>query len=238
MTSYESRVVVPQDYRDWDVTYPGYAPALYTAEAVTTRGVAQGWADPESIAGIDFTQRLSYTGPIATDEAGYPLNPRGRTGLAGRGLLGKWGPNHAADPIVFTPVSRNDGLSVLLIERQDTGALALPGGMVDPGERVSATVKRELSEETGVIVNEEAFNTIYRGYVDDPRNTDNAWMETVAAYVIIDGPIEPAAGDDAAAVKLVPVEEAIQMRLYANHKDFILKAYKRAAGSTCRIKPS
>jgi hypothetical protein len=21
---------------------------------------------------------------------------------------------------------------------------------------------------------------IYRGYVDDPRNTDNAWMETVA----------------------------------------------------------
>lgn len=26
------------------------------------------------------------------------------------------------------------------------------------------------------------FNTvqIYKGYVDDPRNTDNAWMETVA----------------------------------------------------------
>ncbi len=21
---------------------------------------------------------------------------------------------------------------------------------------------------------------VYRGYVDDPRNTDNAWMETVA----------------------------------------------------------
>ena len=27
-------------------------------------------------------------------------NPIGRTGMAGRGLLGKWGPNHAADPIV------------------------------------------------------------------------------------------------------------------------------------------
>lgn len=27
-------------------------------------------------------------------------NPRGRTGLSGRGLLGRWGPNHAADPIV------------------------------------------------------------------------------------------------------------------------------------------
>lgn len=31
---------------------------------------------------------------------GRPLNPIGRTGLTGRGVLGKWGPNHAADPIV------------------------------------------------------------------------------------------------------------------------------------------
>jgi len=29
-----------------------------------------------------------------------PINPFGRTGLIGRGLLGRWGPNHAADPIV------------------------------------------------------------------------------------------------------------------------------------------
>ena len=27
-------------------------------------------------------------------------NPIGRTGMTGRGLLGRWGPNHAADPIV------------------------------------------------------------------------------------------------------------------------------------------
>ena len=27
-------------------------------------------------------------------------NPAGRTGMTGRGLLGKWGPNHAADPVV------------------------------------------------------------------------------------------------------------------------------------------
>lgn len=30
----------------------------------------------------------------------YPLNPRGRTGLRGRGRLGRWGPNHAADAVV------------------------------------------------------------------------------------------------------------------------------------------
>lgn len=31
---------------------------------------------------------------------GYPLNPIGRTGIVGRGVLGRWGPNHAADPVV------------------------------------------------------------------------------------------------------------------------------------------
>ena len=31
-----------------------------------------------------------------------PRNPVGRTGLTGRGHLGRWGVNHAADPIVTT----------------------------------------------------------------------------------------------------------------------------------------
>lgn len=31
---------------------------------------------------------------------GYPQNPIGRTGIRGRGILGRWGPNHAADPVV------------------------------------------------------------------------------------------------------------------------------------------
>lgn len=26
-------------------------------------------------------------------------NPAGRTGITGRGVLGRWGPNHAADPV-------------------------------------------------------------------------------------------------------------------------------------------
>ena len=29
----------------------------------------------------------------------------GRTGLTGRGLLGKWGPNHAGDPIVTRSIT-------------------------------------------------------------------------------------------------------------------------------------
>ena len=77
-----------------------------------------------------------------------PLNIRGRTGLKGRGVLGKWGPNHAADPIV-TRWKRDSGggevandaesgkpiLQFVSIQRRDTKEWAIPGGMVDPGEQ-------------------------------------------------------------------------------------------------------
>lgn len=79
--------------------------------------------------------------------------------MIGRGLLGRWGPNHAADPIVtrwkrdnagtIVKSSRNDLniLQMLAIQRKDNGMWAIPGGMVDPGEKVSATLKREFIEE-------------------------------------------------------------------------------------------
>ena len=45
------------------------------------------------------TDRRSHTGSYDLID-GIPINPCGRTGVSGRGQLGKWGPNHAADPIV------------------------------------------------------------------------------------------------------------------------------------------
>jgi ABC-type nickel/cobalt efflux system permease component RcnA len=36
---------------------------------------------------------------IQYDDHGLPVNPFGRTGLRGRGLLGKWGPNLAQDQV-------------------------------------------------------------------------------------------------------------------------------------------
>ena len=43
--------------------------------------------------------RVSFLGTYKVKD-GLPLNPEGRTGLCGRGLLGRWGPNHAGDPVV------------------------------------------------------------------------------------------------------------------------------------------
>ena len=127
------------------------------------------------------------------EDDGRPLNPKGRTGLKGRGKLGKWGPNQAADPIVMRLNPSTKEPEVILIMRLDSKQWAIPGGMVDDGDTVSKTLEKEFGEEAArldseedkqnlkdIFTNPQRQHFVYRGYVDDPRNTDNAWMETTA----------------------------------------------------------
>ncbi len=67
----------------------------------------KGWADPERISTEEIQKRISYAGKI-TILNGLPRNPVGRTGMVGRGLLGNWGPNYAANPMVtrLNPVDK------------------------------------------------------------------------------------------------------------------------------------
>lgn len=159
-----------------------------------------------------------------------PCNPFGPTGIGGRGLLGKWGPNHAADPIVITHDSYRNVYQLLAIERADTpGIWALPGGMQDTNECISRTVTRELKEETNLILDIEHAQFIYSGYVNDPRNTDHAWMETCVYLFNINEEQRQLllktikAGDDATKVKLIDINEYNEeyTNLYANHKEFV-----------------
>ena len=70
---------------------------------------------------------------------------------------------------------------------------------------------------------------IYRGYVDDPRNTDNAWMETTAYHFHCGAELGANfnfnAGDDAAAVRWLDVDprEADYSNLYASHREWVDK---------------
>ena len=110
--------------------------------------------------------------------------------------------------------------------------------MVDSGEAVSSTVRREFAEEAGALqdaslrakfsaLSDELFasggEVVYRGYVDDPRNTDNAWMETAAMHFHCSAelgalmPLE--AGDDAGQVKWVTIDDSLT--LYASHRDWV-----------------
>lgn len=97
-----------------------------------------------------------------------PLNPIGRTGLSGRGLLGRWGPNHAADPIV-SRTNDNGDLEFVAVQRHDNGEWAIPGGMVDAGEHVSQTLRREFAEEA------------MHGIVDS-ENLDELWNNGKELY--------------------------------------------------------
>lgn len=70
----------------------------------------------------------------------------------------------------------------------------------------------------------ESGNEIFKGYVDDPRNTDNAWMETVAVNFHDDsneavGKFSLQAGDDAKNVKWVDIDKDLD--LYASHSSFV-----------------
>jgi len=59
---------------------------------------------------------------------------------------------------------------IVLIRRRDDGRWALPGGMVDWGEDVESTVRRELMEETGLeLVNIRRLVGVYSAPDRDPR---------------------------------------------------------------------
>lgn len=98
------RFKVPDDLVFWNIQFLDYSPPFYTAPFIKN----QVWADPD-IGDDKFkpnwnkldgnVNRESHNGIYEINNR-YPLNPFGRTGLRGRGLLGRWGPNHAADPIV------------------------------------------------------------------------------------------------------------------------------------------
>jgi len=84
--------------------------------------------------------------------------------MTGRGLYYRWGPNHAADPIVTRYRARSDQVpkskeeldgvgvyEVALIQRRDTKIWALPGGMREivkgKMESFMYTARREFEEE-------------------------------------------------------------------------------------------
>ncbi|CAF1268369.1 unnamed protein product [Adineta steineri] len=244
-----NRASVPDEKVPWNVSWPDYKPTEYTAPAVLKN---PPWADDSDAKKIEHynkidgkIDRTSLEGKYDVDkETNRPRNPEGRTGLSGRGLLGRWGPNHAGDPVVTRWAKKQeDGkpkvLEIILITRKDTGEFALPGGMVDAGEHVSVAIKREFIEEAmnsspdGEKHIEKLFKTadsIYKGYVDDPRNTDNAWMETEAVNMHdetgdLTKDLKLEAGDDAAKVKWIPLDR--DLKLYASHEKIIQEVIKK-----------
>lgn len=232
---------------DWKQPAPNYKPVHHTDPKVEAGPVWADPADPNHARMIrPDGQFQTYEGEVKFSSDGVtPQNPRGRTGIEGRGLLGKWGANYAADPIV-TRINPETGLlQMIAIKRGDTKEWAIPGGMVDYGEALSGTLSRELTEEAlgkeadpaAAKALESKFkelfakggHEVYAGYCDDPRNTDQAWMETKAVHLHLtgeDAKIDLHAEDDADEARWMDLTEKDVSKLYASHTDFVLKAVR------------
>jgi len=234
------RKQVPDDKVKWGVEWDEYRPKDYTSPQLKGKPYADG-QNPRQCKFHTLDKgrvnRVSYTAEYDLDPAsGRPLNPKGRTGLWGRGVLGRWGPNHAADAIVTRRTA--EGIyQFVAIQRGDVSEWALPGGMVDSGESGEQAAVREFAEEA---LDKEKSpeeleplwgrgEVIYRGYVDDPRNTDNSWMETTAInYHDEEGLLERVqlkASSDAADVKWLDM--APTPKLYASHQQILESCAKK-----------
>ena len=146
----------------WRVPLPSYAPVLFTHPSV----LGAAWADkdfvsmtdqervqlcdrPSKVVGRQHGRKASTLARMGfVHKSGVPRNPVGRTGMHGRGLLGRYGANFAADPIVTRRKPTDPTvLQMVTITRRDTGELAIPGGMVEYDETVNQTLRKEFYEE-------------------------------------------------------------------------------------------
>ncbi|XP_063693719.1 transient receptor potential cation channel subfamily M member-like 2 isoform X10 [Bolinopsis microptera] len=271
------RFILSDEKVSWFVRYPEYLPVDYTSPEIADQ--TSDMVDPAEITlktKIQFNKinystvnnkqwtidRTSHHGKYNVVD-GIPQNPKGRTGVIGRGCLQRWGPNHAADTVV-TRWHRDDRGEIMKIEglpvlefvgifRQAFNEWAIPGGRCKPNERIFETIKREFSEEALANLSRPATEqtrisemlaehfklgiTVYKGYVDDPRNTDNAWIETIAVnYHDSTGksfskfPLQSRAGMESGSVGVqwIPIDHNLD--LFANHEWIIEKVcYHRDA---------
>ena len=98
---------------------------------------------------VPLEERQTFEGTITFDDHGRPRNPRGRTGLRGRGSLWGWGPNHAVDTIVTRYHPRHDSLQFVAIPRGKEWSL--PGNVAPAGTVVAPKVVGILKAEGPVV---------------------------------------------------------------------------------------
>jgi len=73
---------------------------------------------------------------------------------------------------------------------------------------------------------------VYAGYIDDPRNTDNSWLESSVFHAHLDRELASEltpllrAGDDATEVRWIRIAESSPdvQKLYGSHKRIVLLA--------------
>ncbi|MCO4764320.1 MAG: phosphotransferase, partial [Myxococcales bacterium] len=176
---YPERLRISIDQAPWSLPCPDYEPPYYVAPAVLAADGSKAdgsWADSEDTSLL--VTPLHERPAKRRDSAGRPLNPRGRTGIAGRGQLGHWGANRAVAATVFRLDASLQRVDLLICHRVADGPMELPQGFVLSAEREIDGLTRVLSAEVHPDVAAFTAASLTGGYTYDKRQTDHAWVET------------------------------------------------------------
>ena len=198
-----------------------YEPKEFTSDKVIDHWKERkygGWADPPYPDSIQFdtASRLTYNfeteryEPVEqlgiciedsnSSQIGRPINKYSRTGVTGRGVLGKWGVNRTSYLLFFRFNSTGD--KQVLLRLSNLNSWSMPGGFLLDSEASLECAKRcfldvcftscagdnSVAKDVGNLEQlkiwfEDATaqidqdDIVSRGYIEDSRNTDNAWIE-------------------------------------------------------------
>lgn len=117
--------------------------------------------------------------------------------------------------------------SVLLVERGKEplkGSWSLPGGLVEPGERLATAVEREVAEETGLKVRAKYLAEVFERIMPDAKGRTE-YHYVLADFVcrIVSGTAK--AGDDAGKVAWVRIAKLDQVPLTERTKEVVERVY-------------
>ena len=128
-------------------------------------------------------------------------------------------PAVTADCLVFA--RSDEGMKLLLIQRKNEpckGKWAFPGGFMNIDETTIDAARRELKEETGLMVGELIRVGVFDAVHRDPRER----IITVAYYTILDKPAEVSGLDDAAQAKWFLLTELPDLAF--DHREILQEA--------------
>ncbi len=182
--SYPARQRISIDQAPWSVEVGNYDPPYHVDGDVleNDRHLQNGgWADPEDtrLLGGDVSTGESQR----ADDLGRPLNPRGRTGIAGRGMLGGWGANPAVGAVVTRSTGESNPIEILVGRREGQTILSLPRGFLFSGETAEQAMSRIALSKVGCQIDFDEEDVMFDGFYYDVRQTDHAWVE-LRAYLI------------------------------------------------------
>ncbi|XP_030642340.1 transient receptor potential cation channel subfamily M member 2-like [Chanos chanos] len=150
--SKEPRFPVPEEKVPWEVDFSLYKPPVYNKEPI----------NESELASLD-----NYR------------NPNGRTGMRGKGVLNNLGPNRGVD-LILTRWRNSDPSALEFLAVWDEPAHQWPSPASDGSipEMLLSLLGTELYQKIKAEVEDPAQRKrVDEVYIDDVRNTDNAWLE-------------------------------------------------------------